>query len=165
MSRSILVLFSLGAVLVFAGCGGGSGDNRLSETAFRSSANQICTGLTRQEKHDLATTDKASLDRNLGRIDSALSKLKGLRPPAKDEARFRALLARFKRSVAFVRAKEPLLIQLTHQLRAHPSDARTMARYQGIVRPFLQDVAQAGVDARTLGLPACASGLSGGSGG
>jgi hypothetical protein len=161
----MLVLLCSGAVLLASGCGGsGGGGHRLSEAAFRVRANHICTGLTRQEKPDLSSSSKASVDRNLGRIDDALGQLEGLRPPAGDEARYHALLTRFKRSVAFVKAKEPLLIELTHQLRSHSSDSRTMARYQRIVRPFLRDVARAGADARALGLGACANGLSGSSG-
>ena len=164
MSRSILILTCLGAVLLAAGCGGSS-SHGLSEAAFRSQANHICSDLTRREKPDLASTAKASVDRNLDRIDSAVSKLEALDPPTRDETRYQALLTSFKRSVAFVRANERRLITMTQRLRANPSDSRTTAQYQHLVRPFVQDVQRAGTDANALGLTTCANGLSGGSGG
>jgi hypothetical protein len=164
MPRSLLVLSCAAAVLLAAGCGGGGGGRqRLSEADFRTRANHVCDELNRQEKSDLGSTSKASVDRDLSRIDSAVSQLEALRLPARDATRYRALLKHFKRSVALVRAKEPLLIQLARDLRLHPSDARTMARYERIFRPFLQNLARAGADARALGLTTCANGLGGGS--
>jgi hypothetical protein len=164
MRLSILVLFSV-AVLLLTSCGSGDGSHRLSEAAFRSRANHICSELTRQEKPDLGSTSKVAVDRNLGRIDSALSQLEGLRPPAHDEQRYRAMLTSFKRSVAFVKANEPRLIQMARDLRSHPSDRGGFMRYARLFRPFLQEVAIAGNDAKALGLGACATGLSGASSG
>jgi len=165
MRRSILFLSCAGAVLLAAGCGGGGvGGKRLSRTEFRSQANHICSDLNRKEQPDLGSTSKAGIDRNLDRLDSALSDLDRLNPPAADEARFRAFLRDFKRSVAFFKAKENLLILLTRQLQAHPSDSHTTARYEALVRPFVQDIRAAAESATALGLTACANGLTGGSG-
>jgi hypothetical protein len=163
MSRSVLVLFCCAAVLFTAGCGGGT--HRLSEAAFRTRANHICTDLSRKESPDLASTSKAGIDRNLARIDSALSQLERLHPPASDEQRYGDLLTRFKRSVTFVKANEERLIEIARKLRADPSDRQTFAQYQRLAGPFIRDVRTAGTDAKALGLPACASGLSGGSSG
>jgi hypothetical protein len=165
MSRWILLPICFGAVLLATGCGGGSGDGgRLSRTEFQSRANHICTDLNRKEQPDLGATTKAGIDRNLARLDSAVSDLARLNPPAADEAHYRAFVRSFKRSVAFFREKEPLLILLTRQMRAHPSDSRTTARYETLVRPFVQEIRVAAENATALGLDKCASGLTGGSG-
>ena len=165
MSRWILLLICSGAVLLSTGCGGGEGGgDRLSRPEFRSRANHICTDLNRREQPDLGSTSKAAIGRNLGRLDSALSDLARLHPPAAAESRYRAFLRDFRHSVAFFREKEPLLILLTRQMRAHPSDSRTTTRYQALVRPFVQDIRAAADNATALGLTACANGLTGGSG-
>jgi hypothetical protein len=164
MSRLILLLICSGAVLLSTGCGGGGRGDRLSKGEFQSRANHICTELNRKEQPDLGATTKVGIDRNLARLDSAVSDLAGLNPPAADESRYRNFVRNFKRSVAFFREKEPLLILLTRQMRAHPSDSRTTARYQTLVRPFVQEIRVAAENATALGLTACASGLTGSSG-
>jgi hypothetical protein len=165
MSRLILLLICSGAVLLATGCGGGSGGgDRLSRTEFRSRANHICTDLNRKEQPDLGATTKAGIDRNLSRLDSAVDDLEGLNPPAADEGRYRAFVRNFKDSVAFFREKESLLITLTRQMRAHPTDSRTTARYEALVRPFVAQIRVAAENATALGLTACAKGLTGGSG-
>ena len=163
MSRWILLLICSAAVLLATGCGGGSGD-RLSRSEFQSRANGICTDLNRKEQPDLGATTKAGIDRNLERLDSAVSDLARVNPPAADERRYRAFVSSFKRSVAFFREKEPLLILLTRQMQAHPSDSRTTARYQTLVRPFVEEIRVAANNATALGLDKCAAGLTGGSG-
>jgi len=164
MYRSILVLFCLGAVLLPTACDGSGGGQRLSEAAFRTRADHICSELNRKEQPDLATNSKAAIDRNLGRIDSALSQLKSLQPPTRDKARYQHLLTSFQRSVAFVRAHESTLIHLTDQLRIHPSDPHLTGQYQSLVQPFVQEVRLAGADANALKLNSCANGFTGGSG-
>jgi hypothetical protein len=166
MSRWILPLICSGAVLLATGCGGSGsgGGDRLSKPEFRSRANQICRDLNRKEQPDLGATSKAGIDRNLARLDSALSDLARVNPPAADEARYRAFLRNFKHSVAFFREKEQLLILLTRQMQAHPSDHHTTARYQALVRPFVQEIRVSADNATALGLTACATGLTGGSG-
>jgi hypothetical protein len=166
MSRLILLLICSGAVLLSTGCGGaGSSDgDRLSRAEFLTRANQICTDLNRKEQPDLGSTSKAGIDRNLDRLDSALSDLEDVNPPAADEAHYRAFLRNFKQSVAFFREKEQLLILLTRQMQAHPTDSRTSARYQTLVRPFVDDIRAAAKNATAVGLDACANGLTGGSG-
>jgi hypothetical protein len=165
MSRWILLLICSGAVVLATGCGGGSGGgDRLSKSEFQSRANGICTDLNRKEQPDLGATTKAGIDRNLDRLDSAVSDLARVNPPAADERRYRAFVNSFKRSVAFFREKEPLLILLTRQMRAHPSDSRTTARYQTLVRPFVEEIRVAANNASALGLDKCAAGLTGGSG-
>ena len=165
MRLSIFVLFCAGLVLLATGCGGGGGgDKPLSRADFQKQANHICAKLTEQEKPDIGSTAKAGIDRNLDRIDSAVSDLERLQPPAADRARFRHLLTTFKRTVAFVKAKELLLIKLTKQMEAHPSDSRLTAQYQTLVRPFIHDAQSLGIDANALGLQDCAAGFTGGSG-
>ena len=46
-------------------------------------------------------------------------------------------------------------------LKAHPSDSRTDAQYQALVRPFVEEARRAGADATALGLQACAAGFTG----
>ena len=157
----MLALFACGAVLLSTACGGGGGGQPLSETTFRSRANNICKDLTRQQQPDLTTNSKAAIDRNLGRIDSALSQLKRLHPPARDESRYRHLLTSFQRSVDFVRSHEATLIRLTDQMRAHPSDSHLTAQYRTLVRPFVLEIRLASTDAKALGLSACAKGFTG----
>jgi len=153
-------------VLLAAGCGGGSGGGqRLSHAEFQSQANHICTHLRREEQPDLGSTAKSGLDRNLDRIDSAVSDLERLQPPAADAARFRGLLKTFKQAIAFVRANEAHLITLTRQMQSHPSDSHLTAEYQRLVAPFVRDAQQLGVDANALGLKACATGFTGGGSG
>jgi hypothetical protein len=102
-------------------------------------------------------------DRNLGRIDSSLGQLRGLRPPADEETRYQELLKSFERTTAFVKANESQLIELTRKLRASASDPQDSARYGRLVRPYVQQLRIAGTDATALGLSACANGLTGGS--
>jgi hypothetical protein len=164
MSRWILLLICSGAVLLSTGCGGGKGGgDRLSRPELQSRANHICTDLNRKEQSDLGSTTKAGIDRNLARLDSALSDLARLNPPAADESRYRKFVRSFKRSAAFFREKEPLLIQLTRRMRAHPSDSHTTARYETLVRPFVREIRIAAENATALGLDKCAKGLTGGS--
>lgn len=160
----MLILFCLGAVLLSAGCGGGGGDKRLSRPEFQRRANQICTDLRRREKPDLGSTSKAGVDRNLNRLDGALNDLARLNPPAADESRYRTFLHQFRRGVDFARAKEPLLILLTRQMRAHPTDSHTAAQYDTLVRPFVEDIRVAADNAVALGLTSCANGFGGSSG-
>jgi hypothetical protein len=162
MRLSIFVLFCAGLVLLAAGCGGGGGDKRLSRAEFQKQANHICAKLTEQEKPDIGSTAKAGIDRNLDHIDSAVSDLERLQPPAADQARFRHLLKTFKRTVAFVKEKEVILIRLTKQMQTHPSDSRLTAQYQTLVRPFIHDAQSLGTDANALGLTDCANGFTGG---
>ncbi|HZC75126.1 MAG TPA: hypothetical protein VE220_04050 [Gaiellaceae bacterium] len=156
----MLALFACGAVLLSTGCGGGGGQ-RLSETAFRSRANHICRELNRKEQPDLATNSTTAVDRNLGRINSALSQLKGLHPPTRDESRYRNLLTSFQRSADFVKAHEATLVKLTDQMRSHPSDSHLTAQYRTLVGPFVQEIRAAATDANALGLSACAKGFTG----
>jgi hypothetical protein len=166
MSRWILLLICSGAVLLSTGCGGGGGrgdGDRLSRSEFLSRGNHICSDLNRKEQPDLGSTSKAGIDRNLTRLDSALSDLARLHPPAADDSHYRAFLRHFQHSVAFFREKESLLILLTRQMRAHPSDSHTSARYETLVRPFVQDIRAAANNATAVGLDVCANGLTGGS--
>ena len=167
MRRPILVLFCAGAALLAAGCGGGGGSSGggqpLSHSELQSHANDICTKLKQEEQPDLASSSKDAIDRNLGRIDSALSDLQRLEPPQQDAARYKDLLTRFRRTAAFVKANEARLIRLTNALKAHPSDSRTDAQYQALVRPFVEEAKRAGADATALGLQACAAGFTGSS--
>jgi hypothetical protein len=160
--RATLIISCCGTALLLAGCGSGSGSTQqLSPTAFRTQANQICRDLRTSEKPDLGSTTKAAVDRNLTRIDDALTKLDALNPPASDKQQYRDLLTRFRRSVAFVRANEAHLIQLTHQLQKNPSDTNVAAQYQRLVSHFAGDVRTAGADAKKLGLSVCATGFLG----
>jgi hypothetical protein len=161
MRRPLLTLCCLGAVLALAGCGGGG--HKLSDTAFRTRANHICSELSREEKPDLASTSKAGIDRNLRRIDSALSELQDLHPPADDEQHYGDLLRNFNRVDAFVKANEVRLIRMEQHLRVHPSDSAALARYERLVRPYVRNLELAAADATALRLRACAKGLSGGS--
>lgn len=162
MLRPTLILICCGAALLLAGCGGGgSSSQHLSAAEFRAQANQICSELQTDEKPDLGSSTKAAVDRNLTRIDAALTKLDGLDPPASDQKRYRDLLTRFRRSVAFVRANQAHLIQLTRELRKNPSDTTTLAQYQQLVSHFTGDVRVAGADAKALGLDVCSKGLTG----
>jgi gas vesicle protein len=167
LPRSILVLYGSAAVLLAAGCGGSStsrSSQQLSASEFRARANHICNELNRQVQPDLASKSKAAVDRNLGRIDSALAQLKSLNPPASHRATYRDMLTNFQRSIAFVKTNEGHLILLARHLRAHPTDVRAKAEYQQLVRPFAQSAGLAGAAARALGLNACASGLTGSGG-
>jgi hypothetical protein len=164
MSRQALVLVCCGAALIAAGCGGSS-SHQLSKAEFQARANHTCSDLIRREKPDVNSTSRAALDRNIARLDSALSDLNGLNPPASDAGRYRALLQNFGKAVAFFKANESILILLTRQLQKHPNDAATSARYAQLVRPFVDDIRAASAAATALGLTACASGFSGGSGG
>jgi hypothetical protein len=165
MRRATLLLLCTGLALLAAGCGGGSGGGQtLSHADFQSQANHVCAKLSQQEKPDIGSTAKSSIDRNLDRIDSAVSDLERLQPPAADQARFRHLLATFKRTIAFVKAKEVLLIHLTKQMQSHPSDSHLTAQYQNLVRPFIHDAQSLGTDANALGLKDCATGFTGGGG-
>src|SRR5947209_1838987 len=111
MRRSAFALVCSGAVLLATGCG--SSSHQLSKGEFQGRANHICSDLIHREKPDVNSTSKAALDRNLGRLDSALSDLDGLHPPASDEGRYRALLTNFRKGVAFFKANESILILLT----------------------------------------------------
>jgi len=164
MPRSILSLTCLAAVLLAAGCGSGGGSHTLSKAAFQSRANQICRQLTRQEQPDVSSTSKASLDRNLGRIDAALGRLEALDPPASDAQRYQTLLASFRRSDAFVKENELRVIQLAHQLQSDPSDTSARARYEQLVLPFVENIRVAASAAKDLGLGDCVTGFTGGSG-
>jgi hypothetical protein len=161
MRLLILALFCAAVVLLAAACGGSS--SRLSQARFQAKANHICSELNRQEQPDLSSNEKDAIDRNLGRIDSALGQLRGLRPPADEETRYQELLKSFERTTAFVKANESQLIELTRKLRASASDPQDSARYGRLVRPYVQQLRIAGADATALGLSACANGLTGGS--
>jgi len=161
LPRSILVLFACAAVLLAAGCGGGS--NRLSETAFRSKANGICKELSSQEKADAPSTAKAAVDRNITRLDTAVHKLESLRPPAGDERRYQDFLTSFKKSEAFLKAKEPRVIALGSKVQSGAATPSELVAYQQFVRPFVQHIQAAAAAANDLGLADCANGLSGGS--
>lgn len=167
MYRPILILLCVAAVLLSTGCGGGGGSSstttssdRLSEAAFQARANQICTHIRSQEK---PSTTKAGTDTNLALVDSALSELQSLTPPAKDEAKYQDLLTNFKQALAFVKANEARLLSLGERLRANPSDTRVAAAYRRLVQPYVKQAQRAAADATALGLTACASGLTGGS--
>jgi hypothetical protein len=164
--RSILTLSCLAAVLLAAGCGGSSsgGNDKLTKAELQSRANQICRQLARQQRPDVSSNSKAALDRTLRRIDSALSQLAALHPPAGEAQRYQTLLASFRRSVAFVRENELLVIQLGQQLQANPADTRTRARYEHLVRPFVKNIRVATTAAQALGLEDCVAGFTGGSG-
>jgi hypothetical protein len=164
MPRRTLVFVCCGVALIAAGCGGSS-SQQLSKAEFQARANHTCSDLIRSEKPDVNSTSRAALDRNLARLDSALSDLNGLHPPASDAGRYRALLQNFGKAVAFFKANESILILLTRQQQEHPNDAATSARYAQLVRPFVDDIRAASAAATALGLTACASGFSGGSGG
>jgi hypothetical protein len=131
-------LFCAAVVLLAAACGGSS--SRLSQARFQAKANHICSELNRQEQPDLSSNAKDAIDRNLGRIDSALGQLRGLRPPADEETRYQELLKSFERTTAFVKANESQLIELTRKLRASASDPQDSARY-GAPRPALRAAA------------------------
>ncbi len=161
MHLPILALFCAAVVLLAAACGGSS--SRLSQARFQAKANHICSELNRQEQPDLSSNAKDAIDRNLGRIDSSLGQLRGLRPPADEETRYQELLKSFERTTAFVKANESQLIELTRKLRASASDPQDSARYGRLVRPYVQQLRIAGTDATALGLSACANGLTGGS--
>jgi len=161
LPRSLLVLFACAAVLLAAGCGGGS--NRLSETAFRSKANGICKELSRQEKADVSSTEKAAVDRNITRLDAAVRKLDGLRPPAGDERRYQDFLTSFKKAEAFLKAKEPRVIALGSRVQSGTATPSELVAYRQFVRPFLKHTQAAAAAATDLGLADCANGLSGGS--
>ena len=160
MYRLTLTLFCLAAVLLSTGCGGGSSSSdRLSEAEFQSRANQICTKVRNQEK---PSTSKEGTDRNLGLVESALSDLQDLKPPAEHEAKYQELLTNFQRALAFVKANEARLLSLGERYRANPSDARVAAAYRRLVQPYVKEAQRAATDATALGLTACASGLAGG---
>jgi gas vesicle protein len=161
MRLPILALFCSAVALLAAGCGGSS--NRLSHAQFQAKANHICSQLNKQEQADLSSNTKGAVDRNLTRINSAIGQLKGLRPPADNEARYQELLKSFEQTTAFVRANESQLIELTRKLRASAQDSQDFARYRRLVRPYLQQLRIAGADATALGLTACAKGLTGSS--
>jgi hypothetical protein len=161
LPRSILVLFACAAVLLAAGCGGGS--SRLSETAFRTKANGICKDLSRQEKADAPSTAKAAVDRNITRLDEAVRKLERLRPPAGDERRYKDFLMSFKQSEAFLKAKEPRVIALGSKVQSGAATPSELVAYQQFVRPFVQHIQAAAAAANDLSLADCANGLSGGS--
>jgi hypothetical protein len=144
-----------------AGCGGGS--NRLSETAFRTRANGICKDLSRQEKADAGSIEKAAVDRNITRLDSAVHKLEALRPPAGDERRYQDFLASFKKSEAFLKAKEPRVIALGSKVQSGAATPSELVAYREFVRPFVEHIQAAAAAANDLGLADCANGLSGGS--
>ena len=164
MPRSILISSCLAALLLAAGCGSGGGSNTLSRAEFQSRANQICRQLSRQQRPDVSSNSKAALDRTLHRIDSALNRLEALNPPASEAQHYQTLLASFKRSVAFVKENELLVVQLGQQLEANPSDLRTRARYEHLVRPFVKNLGVATTAARKLGLEDCVAGFTGGGG-
>jgi hypothetical protein len=162
MLRPTLVFVCCGAALLAAGCGG---SKQLSQAEFQAKANHICSDLSRREKPDVHSTSRAALDRNISRLDSALSDLNDLHPPASDAARYQALVTNFKKGVDFFKANESILILLTRQLQKHPGDNATAARYDQLVRPFVHDIRQASAAATALGLTDCANGFSGGSSG
>jgi hypothetical protein len=164
MPRPILILSCIAAVLLAAGCGSGGSKSNLSKAEFQSRANQICRQLARQQRPDVSSTSKAALDRTLHRIDSALSRLEALDPPAADAQRYQTLMASFRRSVAFVRENELLVVQLGQQLQANPADLRTRARYEHLVKPFVRNIRVATAAAQDLGLEDCVAGFTGGSG-
>jgi hypothetical protein len=165
MSRSALVLVSCIAALLAAGCGGGNSNQQLSKAEFQTRANHICSDLRRREKPDVSSTSRVALDRNISRLESALSDLNGLHPPASDKTRYQALLTNFSKAVDFFKANESILILLTRQLQKHPGDNATAARYDQLVRPFVEDIRQASAAATALGLTECAKGFSGKSSG
>jgi hypothetical protein len=159
LPRSFLVLFACAAVLLAAGCGGGSSKHRLSAVAFRNHANHICSELSRQAKASAGSTSKADIDKSFARIDAALAQLEDLKPPALYEQRFQELLTNFKQSVDFVRQNRERLIQMTNRLNSHPGDKRTAERLRQLIGPFEQKIQLAASDARGIGLPECANGL------
>jgi hypothetical protein len=161
LPRSLLVLSACAAVLLAAGCGGGS--NRLSESAFRSKANGICKELSRQEKADASSVEKAAVDRNISRLDAAVHKLEGLRPPAGDAQRYQDFLTSFKKSEAFLKAKEPRVIALGSRVQSGAATPSELLAYQHFVRPFVRHIQAAAAAAKDLGLADCANGLTGGS--
>jgi hypothetical protein len=163
MRLPIVALFCTALVLLTAACGGSSDSSRLSQSEFQAKANHICSELNKQEQPDLKTNSRDAVDRNLGRIDSAVDQLKGLRPPADDEARYQELLKGFERTTAFVRANESVLIELTRQQQGKASDPRVIARYERLVRPFVRQLGIAAADATALGLTTCATGFTGSS--
>jgi hypothetical protein len=162
MLRPTLVFVCCGAALLAAGCGG---SKQLSQAEFQAKANHICSDLSRREKPDVHSTSRAALDRNISRLDSALSDLNDLHPPASDAARYQALVTNFKKGVDFFKANESILILMTRQLQKHPGDNATAARYDQLVRPFVHDIRQASAAATALGLTDCTKGFSGGSSG
>src|SRR4029077_2282450 len=78
MRRPTFVLVCCGAALLAAGCGS---SKQLCKGEFQAKANHICSDLRRREKPDVSSTSRAALDRNISRLDSALSDLNGLHPP------------------------------------------------------------------------------------
>src|SRR5207342_1941607 len=108
----------------------GGSSSRLSQARFEAKANHICSELNRQEQPDLSANEKDAIDRNLGRIDSALGQLRGLRPPADEETRYQELLKSFERTTAFVKANESQLIELTRSC-GHRLRTRRTARATG----------------------------------
>ena len=115
-------------------------------------------------------------DARIAAIDSGLTQLDKVEPPARDAARFSVFLGRLRRLRAFARAGAPQIELLYKQqqkvMPSHASDygARSgMHRFEQLARritalerPAQSDVRLADADARALHLPACAAGANGG---
>ena len=87
------------AIVVVAGCGGGSGDGRLTKQSYAAKADAICTKYRMQTGALPNPTNTAQLvnvvDKTLPILDSALKDLRALTPPADERAAADQWLAQF----------------------------------------------------------------------
>jgi hypothetical protein len=169
--RASAAIVFLGATLLCIGCGG----SRLSESALRAKANGICTKLNGQTESVKIPTRHA-LEAGIAAVQSGITQLARLRPPARDEATYTDFLARLRSGLAFIKAKGPQLVALEQALEktmprrigdygpglAFHRLSQVAGRETTLVRPLEQDVRIAANDARALHLGSCASGITGG---
>jgi uncharacterized lipoprotein len=90
------VVIAVLAVLVAAGCGGGS-SQRLSQDAYVSKADAICRDLDAKQRKLTAPASldaiPAYVDQALPSVDDGIAKLSKLRPPAELDATVKSWLA------------------------------------------------------------------------
>ena len=120
---------------------------------YGSRANAICITLVSQTAGN--GTGNAGIRQNAAALDTALSGLEQLVPPATVSARYSDLLANFKAAVELYKINLSKFIRLNNKLKANPNDKTAEKQLVHLQAPISRNLQAAAKDAHSLGMGRC----------